>query len=372
MYKIIVAFLVAASVGLVATYFFPTKLPSGPETITIGGAFSFTGFSAEWGEPSRNGALLAVEEVNAAGGIDGRPLRLIEEDTHGTEVGSTNAVRKLADVNRVTFVIGPTWLDGFGGPRPLTNDGKLLIIAPDSVAKGLQRDVRYPYIFSTWYEADKEMFALAQRMSRDHVRHVALFTAKDDFFTELNTDLAEHLLGLTSVPVESHEFPVGTNDFRTELAKAKNDGVEAIFFGFGDEKSLLPFLVQRKSLFPEAHLYASESIESFVKRPDYRELLEGVRFVSAAPIDESWQKKYQARFKSLPVLSASNSYDAVMILAQALRGGAKTTADVRDYFRTHQFDTITFGHVGFDELGGVNGGNFVIKEIKSGDVTLSP
>jgi len=363
MQKRILIFIAALFVGFLLWRLVPATDQGSDESIKIGGAFSFTGFSEEWGVPSRNGVMLAIEDLNKSGGINGKKMVLVEEDTKGTEIGSVGAVHKLADVDSVKFIIGPTWLDGFGGPRPLSDNGKLLMIAPDSLAAGIQRDHAFPYIFTTWYRADKEMQALAKEIALDGMKKVEMFTVKDDFFTELNKNLKNSLIEENISVGELHELASETSDFRTDLLKAKQSGVDAAFFGFDGEKSLLSFLKQRRELFPELRLYASESVSSFIGQEDFKELTNGVKFVSPADPDNGWKARYKARFGTEPIFSASNSYDAVMVLAKALRVGAKTPQEVREYFLSSTFDTVTFGNIGFDKQGGIDGGSFVIKKV---------
>lgn len=336
------------------------------ETVVIGGAFSLTGFSAEWGEASRNGAFMAIEEINNSGGINGRQLELKVEDTKYTEAGSIGAVRKLSDVDGARYIIGPTWLDGLGGPRALTVGGKILMIAPDSLAESLQRGQSYPYIFSTWYRADKEMEMLARFAKDDGVKKLATFTAKEDFFAVLTRHLQKSTKDAGIQLAGTHESPLGTSDFRTELLKAKQEEVEAAYFGFDDEKSLMSFLKQRRELFPKLKLYATESFIGFAARDEFQDLAAGVVVVAPADVDHLWAERYKARFGVDPIFSASNTYDAVRILAEALKSGAKTPIEVKTHLSTHKFETVTFGFVGFNEENGIEGGSFVRKEIRNG------
>ena len=78
------------------------------QPIRIGAIFAITG-SASWlGEPERNTAVMYVEEINKAGGINGRPIELIVEDTAGDETTAVNAVRKLISKDKVMAIIGPS------------------------------------------------------------------------------------------------------------------------------------------------------------------------------------------------------------------------------------------------------------------------
>ena len=63
------------------------------------------------------------------------------------------------------------------------------------------------------------------------------------------------------------------------------------------------------------------------------------------------------------MFGASNSYDATNMVLDAIAAGNVSGPDIRDYVATTTFDTVTFGPVKFDEIGGVQGGEFIIKKI---------
>jgi branched-chain amino acid transport system substrate-binding protein len=74
--------------------------------VNIGAILPLTGTSASIGEDQRRGMELAVEQVNAQGGVNGQPLHVIVEDSAESPVTGLNAVRKLTQVNHVPLVMG--------------------------------------------------------------------------------------------------------------------------------------------------------------------------------------------------------------------------------------------------------------------------
>ena len=94
-------------VGLVApTGAPPAQAALAGKEVKFGGVFSITGKGAEWGENGKIGTEIAVEEINAAGGVGGVPLRVIISDT-GTEVAPAIALtRKMVQEDKVLAVMG--------------------------------------------------------------------------------------------------------------------------------------------------------------------------------------------------------------------------------------------------------------------------
>ena len=77
------------------------------KTITLGAISPFTGDGAPYGKAARTGIDLALDELNAAGGVNGAKLAVVYEDDQGTPTGALNAFEKLVTVNKVPAILGP-------------------------------------------------------------------------------------------------------------------------------------------------------------------------------------------------------------------------------------------------------------------------
>ena len=92
----------------------PARTPEAKEPITIGAVFNATGWMADYDQPPRSGALLKIKEVNAAGGVLGRELKLIELDGKTDPATVGNAALQLIDQG-ADVIIAPCDFD-IGGP----------------------------------------------------------------------------------------------------------------------------------------------------------------------------------------------------------------------------------------------------------------
>ncbi|MBD3252468.1 ABC transporter substrate-binding protein [Candidatus Pacearchaeota archaeon] len=359
MWVVLIILVISLSFNLVLTgmVIFQDKEP-----IKIGGAFGLTGYAAEWGDADMNGAKLAIEEINEREGIHGRKIELINEDIQSDGVKTVNAVNKLINFDSVDVILGPTWLDTYGGAAPLSDEHDILMITPSASINAIKSSENYKNVFSTWYRSDEEAKALAEHLSNTNQKKVVLFFGNDPFWQDIANKIkdSDDLDIIKNVKVTSKE-----TDFRTELSKIKRLKPDVIIFGLNDESSQFLFLKQRKELYPKSILYSTESFEEFTKKQDYQQLINNVFFVSPADVDQNFVEKYRNRFGKDPVFSASNSYDAVKILLEAIQETASTdTDDLREYIMNNEFDTVTFGKTRFDRIGGVTGGSFVIKNSK--------
>jgi branched-chain amino acid transport system substrate-binding protein len=116
------------------------------DPVVIGSISPLTGTNAVQGLDMKRGEGLALEEINAAGGICGRPLKIIWEDTESSAKGGMDAVHKLVEINKVPLIIG-AYSSGISLPTgQWTNSKKVIQIAEASTSPKL-RDIG-PYFFN--------------------------------------------------------------------------------------------------------------------------------------------------------------------------------------------------------------------------------
>src|ERR1043166_7021961 len=140
-----IVLLVAAITCITVMY----KLSKNDDAIKIGAAVGETGICADWGEGEFKAAQLAVDEANSVGGIAGKKIELIAEDTQCDAKGTINAVKKLIDVDHVESIIGPTWGDSFQGSYPLITSAHIVAVSPSiSIEPLLVNNQDISYIFS--------------------------------------------------------------------------------------------------------------------------------------------------------------------------------------------------------------------------------
>jgi len=130
MKKIFVLFALALCV--VAMSFAGGSQASGGDTVTIGAIFPLSGGVAFYGTESRDGALLALEQVNAAGGLLGKKLALLSEDDEGDATKAVNALTKLTTRDKVSFVLGSSTSGPTQAMAPLAQSSKVILISPSA------------------------------------------------------------------------------------------------------------------------------------------------------------------------------------------------------------------------------------------------
>jgi branched-chain amino acid transport system substrate-binding protein len=199
------------------------------ETVTIGAIEILSGPSAAYGVAIRGGLELAMDEINAAGGVlGGKKLNLIVEDSAGNKDQAVNAARKLIGQDRVPVIIGPTLSNEMFAVGPVANERGVVTIGTSTTAVGIT-DIG-PYIFRTSLpEEDVVPVTLKTAQDKFGVQTIAMMYANDDAFSKSSFDsmkAAADKLGLNIATIET--FGSKDTDFSAQLTKIRSLNVDAI------------------------------------------------------------------------------------------------------------------------------------------------
>ncbi len=324
--------------------------------IKIGGAFALSGDSSvtSWGEASKNAALIAIDEINAKGGIDGHLVELVIEDMQSTSRGSVSAVLKLINIDHVSAIVGPSWLDVYQGAESLVRDNNIILMTPDGGIEAINGgDTIHKNVFSTWYRTDVKAKMIVKYMSEHGVKRLGGLYANDSYYADFSSRIESYAKEYGIEIVATEKVSEGATDIRTAALKIKDAKPDAIFFGFYEEKNILNFLKIHKNTFPEIALYGDEFAHDHYAKPEYKDLYEGTIYFHATAPESDFVAKYKARYGTDPVFGAGTAYDATMIIAKMLEEKGVDSGEYNSYLRTTVFDTVSYGKMTFDEIGGV-------------------
>ncbi len=328
-----------------------------PKSFTIGAAFGLTGDAAAFGHEELNAAKLAVNEINAQGKIY---LALKVEDTTSTGLGTVTAVKKLVEVDGVKIILGPTWLDTFQGCLPITDKRGVLVISPSaSIPIIKDSPSKYPLVFSTYYNFQREVAALVEKASQLGLRKIAVLFDQDPYFVEMRRVAVETVARSSVDIVGDQEFSSGETDFRALILQAQRRGAMGILFASANQASVVAFLKQRQQIAPLISVLGSHDFEGYEKDSAFSGLLKNTLYMAPEAPSAAFRKKYEDTYSAPPRMTASNSFDAVTILAAALIAGAESPEQIANYIRQREHDSVSFGKVSFSSYGGIENGNFL-------------
>ena len=307
-----------------------------PEPIRVGQFASLTGKEASFGQASRRGVVLAVEELNARGGLLGRPVEFLVEDIQSKSGESATAVKKLLSRDGVVAVLGGNASTNSLEAAPICQQAHVPMIAisstnPKVTAMG-------SYIFRVCF-IDPFQGAVLAKFAREnlHLRRVALLTSVSaPYSVGLSRVFRESFTAGGGEIVAEQKYTEGDKDFRAQLTAIKAHAPDAIAAtGYYTEAALI--CQQARDLGISVPVFGGDGWES----PRLMELggkaVEGTFYSthysaeSPAPEVQDFIKRFRARYDGeTPDAVAALGYDAMMLLADAItRAGTTAGPAVR-------------------------------------------
>ena len=204
--------------------------------VLIGAAWGLTGMWRDWTTKNAIVAQIAIEEINAAGGVKGIPLRLITYDTASKPMEATRMVRKLAADDKVLSILGPFSTSEAEVAFPVANNLGITVISQASSKPGLAKDHR-PYAFrNTIDEIQMGKVAVKAFMEKYKVKKVAVVhDMKDAIGLTLGSKVLPEVFKRMGAAVvnEGAFITYQTNDFdmKPQVTKLKGMEFDGIAFG---------------------------------------------------------------------------------------------------------------------------------------------
>ena len=310
---------------LVSMLMFGTPLGvSGAADIKIGVAEALTGNASQYGVAIRKGFELAAGEINGAGGVNGQKLELVIEDEQGKKEEAINVFKKLIFQDKVLMLFGPTLSNSAQASDPVAQGAKVVVFGTSNTADGITSIGNYVFRNSVT-EADILPVTLNTAAQKTGLKKVAVLYGNDDIFTKSGYDNFKKALQELKIPVTTTEtFAKGDVDFKPQLTKIKASNADAIVMSALVAEGapvmvqarqlgmMLPFIGGNGMNSPRVFELAKEHSDNlWVGSPWSMEnpAAENKRFISA----------YQKAHGSPPDQFTAQAYDAMYILAQALK-----------------------------------------------------
>ncbi|MEK7136246.1 MAG: ABC transporter substrate-binding protein, partial [Patescibacteria group bacterium] len=306
---------------------------------------SMTGVAAGTGEYAQKALVLAEEEINNNGGIDGRPVEITIEDDVTDPTKAVTAFNKLVDVDKVEGVIGSLWDFTTQPLMPLALSKKIALISPTNFRIAGSFDLN-DYSFVMLSDFSKVVATLEGYLKDSKAEKVAVVHYNSGFGAEIAKTLNTVMVGLGKPAVLDESYnTLGGNDFRTTVLKLKTAGVDTVFIDALDIDTL-NFLQRSKELGYTPTIITHVLILDALQNADVdKTLLEGVVVLNWETSSADFEKVFTKKYGIGPAKSADKVYDTVYVLAEAI-AKAESTDQVATYLETTEFKTIN-GKISF-------------------------
>ncbi len=319
------------------------------DVIKIGEFASLTGKEATFGQSSHEGTVLAIEEINAAGGVLGKQIELLTEDTQSKAGEPATVVNKLISRDGVVGVLGEVASSRSLEAAPICQQNKIPMVSPSSTNPKVTEVG--DYIFRVCFIDPFQGTVMANFATRTlHATRVAIFTdVKSDYSKGLAKFFKDQFLKNGGQIVAELDFNGGDKDFKGQLTAIKAANPEAVFVpGYYTDAALIA--IQAKQLGLNVPLLGGDGWESEKLTEIGKEAVEGDYFSThysaevGSEMSRAFVANYQKRWKGKrPDALAACGYDSALVLVDAIRrAGSTDGAKVRDALAaTRDFKAVT-------------------------------
>ncbi len=348
----------------------------GEGEIVVGEYGSLTGGQATFGQSTHNGIMLATDEINSGGGVDGRKIRVITEDDQSKAEEAANAVTKLISQNNVIAVLGEVASSSSLAAAPICQSNKVPMITPSSTNERVTQVG--DYIFRMCFIDPYQGEAMANYLTRqaNMKRAAVLIDVKSDYSTGLAANFEKTFVANGGQIVGRASYAQGDSDFRSQLTSIKATNPEVIFVP-GYYNDIGQIAIQARDLGITAPLAGGDGWESPKLIEIGGKALEGCFYSNHYHVDDpspavrEFVQKYQERYGAKPDSLAALGYDSARVLADAIRRAGTTDGPkLRDAIAaTKGFVGVT-GTINLGPDRDPIGKKLVVLEIKGGQTVL--
>ena len=345
-------------------------------TYKIGVMYPLTGDAATYGLAIQRATKIAVDEVNAKGGVNGRKLEIIYEDSKCNPKDSNAAAQKLINIDKVKVIIGGVCSGETLGAAPIAEQNKVILISPASTSPDITKAGDFVFRVSP-SDAYAGVVASDYAFNDLKTKKAALVSESTDYAQGLRRVFKENFVSLGGEIVVDETYNPEDTDFRTQVAKVKAANPDVIYLAPQTFPKGVLLVKQIKEANVNQQLLTAEVLIARNVVKDNAEDMEGLigvepKLDETAPKTASLSAKYkQQTGEEWPFPQyMTGAYDIVYLLADAISKNGYDGEKVRDYlYSVKDYDGAT-GKITIDENGDVIL-DFSVKQAKNGElVTL--
>jgi branched-chain amino acid transport system substrate-binding protein len=292
------------------------KTDSSANPIKIGAVYGLTGIASSWTEVAKDAANMAADEINAAGGVNGRQIQMVYADSATDPAKSVSAFQKLTSVDHVDAAIGDVWAFLTNPLVPISTQTKTVLISPTVMDASVEKPGDY------FFSLGHQMAGIEPAINKFFDQYPKAKTASlicwgvDPWGLSFTAEY-EKIAAQRGVKIVmktcTKDF---TPDYRNEAAKAKAANADVILVdGLGDRaiNTLRTFGVM-SPIVADSNAIAGYEVGGTVST----EQLKNAYIIDWHASDD-FVKKFEAKYGIYPILEAQNSYEAVRSIAKGLQ-----------------------------------------------------
>jgi branched-chain amino acid transport system substrate-binding protein len=343
--------------------------------IKIGAVTCLTGALSTFGVSSMQGARLAKEDINAAGGVLGQPIEMIVED-NGSKAGEAATItRKFISQDKVVAILGDLTSSATMEAAPLAQAAKIPLLTPSATNIAITKIG--DYIFRSCF-IDSFTGKIMARFALDQLKAkqaIILTDAKQSYSVGLSDVIRQYFAENGGKITNSISYSSGDTDFRTQLTEVRVAHPDVVFLpGYYTEAALI--LRQARQLEIACPFVGGEGwdspalVEIAGKSADGNYYTNHFSAADPSPRVQKFVQTYRAKYHAVPDALAALWYDGARLLFQAVqRAGSTDSTKIRDALAsTRDFDGVT-GHISIDQNRNASKPGVILK-IENGETKM--
>lgn len=308
-----------------------TDQGAGGDTVTIGGIGPLTGDAASYGISVKNGGELAVEEINAAGGINGKQIVYLYEDDENDAQKAINAYNRLMDQGMQVLMGTVTSNPCIAVADESVKDG-ILQLSPSGSAKDCTKN---PNGFRICFTDPQQGEKMAEYIWNEEklTKIAVIYDSSDSYSTGIKDAFREKFTALGGTVVTEEAFVSGDKDFKAQLTKISGTDAEGLFLPFYYTE--VAYVVdQAKSLGLQLPYFGCDGWDGVIDQlKGNTEAIEGAVFLT--PFIATAEKEniaqfvqaYEAKYHETPDQFAADAYDAIYVIKAAIEKAGEMDND---------------------------------------------
>jgi len=336
-------------------------------TIKIGSVSALTGDGAVYGEVSKRGLDIAVEEINAAGGMNGKKIEMVYEDGKCDGKTALNGAQKLHGQG-IDILLGVTCSGEVLSIAPFAEQNKMVLISPT----GSNPDITKAgdYIFRNNPSDAGRSVVFVQKILNLGYKNVAIISEQTDFSQGLRKSIIEEANKKGLKVVFDEVFDKDSKDFRTTLSKLKNTQADALILLPQTDVTMVSLCSQAYQLGIRLPTFVAGEQMTAKTEQALGSIVKGIYVVEAPSLDSGNEMankllaKYKAKYGQ-PTLDfyIAASYDNAYLIKKAIEiAGSDDSTKVKNALYKIKDFKGTIGTYSFDSNGDIQGVGFVVNQ----------
>lgn len=330
-----------------------SQTSSSGKQIKIGTFGPYTGDAATDGMQARDGAQLAIDQINKNGGVLGSQLSLVAMDDQGKAPEAMSVVQKLLQQEKVTAIVSGSYSTPTKTVAPVVQQSKTPMVVAYATNSEITKGGNY--VFRTIYAGETQGKAMADYAVKDKgYKNLAVLYVNNDYGNGNGAAFTAEIQKLGGNVVVSRNFVDGTKDFNAILTAVKEKNPDAIYIGsYYNEAAQISS--EARQLGITAPILGDDGFDS----PKFLELggqaVEGAVLTTPFFRDEprkivqDFIKEYKAKYNKDPDMLSAQAYDSVLVLVDAMKRANSTDKDAirKALSEIKDFEGVT-GKISFD------------------------